>query len=117
YRILGGSGQANRRRADDAAPALLRRRRDPDVAGIRRECLSRAEVASGFSRTSTPSGYPHVPALFTPAQPRRFVVQPQFSIFIAVASAIGKRRLYDDGDARCKGQCDLPALWAAANVI
>jgi len=44
-------------------------------------------------------------------------VQPQFSIFIAVASAIGKRRLYDDGDVRRKGECDLPALWAAADVI
>jgi hypothetical protein len=44
-------------------------------------------------------------------------VQPQFSIFIAVVAAIRKRRLYDDGDARRKGECDLPALRAAADVI
>jgi len=44
-------------------------------------------------------------------------VQPQFPIFIAVAAAIGKRRLYDDGDARRKGECDFPTLRAAADVI
>jgi len=44
-------------------------------------------------------------------------VQPQFSIFIVVASAIRWRRLDDDGDARRKGECNLLALRASADAV
>jgi CubicO group peptidase (beta-lactamase class C family) len=52
HRVLGGPGEAGRRRPHDAAAAVLRRRRDSGAAWIRRDGLQESSVAPGAPRSA-----------------------------------------------------------------